>query len=104
MLDDLATALAGTNFSFAHHAWSGRPSGDYGVYAEDAGDDFEADDVHAEKAVQCTVDYFTRDNSGTPQTTIEAALEGLNAPWYLNTVQYEDDTGYIHYEWVVTVY
>ena len=79
------------------------PGWDYGVYAEDGANDFNADGEHAEKAVQGTVDYFTRDDSGTPQTTIEAALEGLNVPWYLNTIQYEDDTGYIHYEWVFEV-
>lgn len=102
-LDDLKTALTATSCSFAHYAWSHAPAGDYGVYAEDSALDFEADDEHAEKALECTVDYFTRDDTGTPKATIEAALERLNVPWYLNTIQYEDDTGYIHYEWVVWV-
>lgn len=103
-MDELATALATTGYSFAHYAWSHAPSGDYGVYAEDAGADFEADGIHAEKALEVTVDYFTRDDSGTPQATIESALEAFNRPWYLNTIQYEDTTGYIHYEWIVVVY
>ena len=50
-----------------------------------------------------TVDYFTRDDSGTPQATIEAALEGIPCAWYLNSVQLETDTGYIHYEWVFEI-
>lgn len=102
-LNDLDTALNATGYSFAHHAWSHAPAGDYGVYAEDEGDDFLADGGHAEKATQGTVDLFTRNDTATPRETIEAALDGLNVPWYLNTIQYEDDTGYIHYEWVVTV-
>lgn len=102
-LNDIKTALTATGYKFAHYAWSRAPDGDYGVYAEDGANDLNADGEHAEKALQGTVDYFTRDDTGTPKATIEAALEGLNVPWYLNTIQYEDDTGYIHYEWVFEV-
>lgn len=102
-LNDIKTALTSTGYKFAHYAWSRSPAGDYGVYAEDGANDLNADGEHAEKALQGTVDYFTRDDTGTPKATIEAALEGLNVPWYLNTIQYEDDTGYIHYEWVFEV-
>lgn len=102
-MDELETALNATGYSFAHYGWSHAPAGDYGVYAEDGAEDFSADGHHAEKATECTVDLFTRDDSQTPKQTIENALEAFNAPWYLNTVQFEDDTGYIHYEWIVTV-
>lgn len=102
MLSDLVTALDATKLAFAHFGWSKAPAGDYGVYAEDGANDLNADDIHAEKAVQGTVDYFTRDDSGTPQATIEAALEGVCA-WYLESVQFEEDTGYIHYEWVFEI-
>ena len=102
MLSDLITALDATKLPFAHFGWSKAPAGDYGVYAEDGANDLNADNLHAEKAVQGTVDYFTRDDSGAPQATIEAALEGVCA-WYLNSVQFEEDTGYIHYEWVFEI-
>lgn len=102
-LNDLETALTATGYKFAHYAWSHAPTGDYGVFAEDGANDLNADGEHAEKALQGTVDYFTRDDSGTPKATVEAVLEGLNVPWYLNSIQYEDDTGYIHYEWVFEV-
>lgn len=101
--DELGTALDATGYRFAHFAWSHAPAGDYGVYSEDEADDFISDGHHAETALQCAVDYFTRDDSGAPKETVEAVLERLNLPWYLNTIQYEDDTGYIHYEWIVTV-
>jgi hypothetical protein len=30
---------------------------------------------------------------------IQAALNSLRIPWRLNSVQYEDETNLIHYEW-----
>lgn len=102
-LDDIKTALNATGYAFAHYAWSRAPAGDYGVYSEDGENVLFADDGHKETALQGTVDYFTRDDTQTPRETIEAALDALNVPWYLNGVQYEEDTGYIHYEWVFEV-
>lgn len=102
-MDELINALAATGCQFAHFGWSRAPEGDYGVYAEDGANDLEANNVHAERAVQGTVDYFTRDDSGAPQAAIEAALEGVPCAWYLNSVQFEEETGYIHYEWVFEV-
>lgn len=95
----LETALTATGFSFAHFGWSHAPSGDYGVWADDGANDLEADDVHAEHVIEGTIDYFTRDPSDTVKTTIESALDGVVA-YYLNSIQFEDDTGFIHYEWV----
>lgn len=102
-MDELKTALAATGLRFAHFGWSKAPSGDYGVYAEDGANDLIANGKHCESVLQGTVDYFTRDDSGTPKTTIEAALDGAGIAWYLNGVQLEEDTGYIHYEWVFEV-
>lgn len=96
---DLQTLLSSTNYKFAQYGWSKAPSGDYGVWADDGANDLYAGDIHAEHANQGTIDYYTRDASGTPKTTIEAVLDGVVA-YYLNSIQYENDTGYIHYEWV----
>ena len=103
-MTDIKTALTQTGLQFAHYAWSEAPSGDYGTWAEDSGNDFGCDCVHGERGTECWVNYFTRDDSATPRTTIEAAFNTLQVPWYLNTVQYENDTGYIHYEWSVSLY
>lgn len=103
MLDDLKAALDATGYSFAHFGWSKAPDGDYGVYAEDSSNDLHADNRHAEHAVQGTVDYFTRDDSGAAKIVIEAALESIPCAYYLNSTQFEEDTGFIHYEWVFEV-
>ena len=42
---------------------------------------------------------FTKNEDDPLFERIPAALESIGASWYLNSVQYEDDTGLIHYEW-----
>ena len=105
-LTPLLNALNATGLSFAHYGWSKTArelDEDHGVVAENGGEDFIANDIHLERATTGTVDYFTRDNSDSPRSTIEAVLNQYCA-WQLNSVQFEEDTGYIHYEWVVGVY
>lgn len=103
MLDGLKTALDETGLDFAHFGWSKAPAGDYGVYAEDGANDLYAGNAHVEKAVEGTVDYYTRDDSLAAKSAIEDALTGAGCAWYLNSIQFEDDTGYIHLEWVFQV-
>ena len=103
MLTNLKNALDSTGYKFAHFGWTSEGiSNDHGVYAEDSEISLFAGNKHAETAIQGTVDYFTRDDSGTPKTKIETALDSINIAWYLNSIQYEEDTGFIHYEWVFT--
>lgn len=103
MLSQLKAALEATGIPFAHHAWSHAPKGTYGVWAEDSSNQLFASDSMAERAIQGTVDLFTKDDTETPRGTIETALESLGIPWYLNSIQFESDTQYIHYEWVFEV-
>lgn len=104
MLEELKNALAETGYQFAHYGWSKAPEGDYGEFSEERGEDLKADGIHIESGTSGYINYFTRDDSGEPRKKIEVALNSLRIPWYLNTVQYENDTGYIHYEWGFSVY
>lgn len=100
MLDGLKAALDDTGLDFAFAAWSHSPETDYGVYMLREQTALSADeDAGAEVMLEGFIDYFTRDDSLYPKTTIENALRKLGIYWRLNSVQYEDDTGYIHYEW-----
>lgn len=103
MLDNLKAALTATGMKFAHYAWSSAPDGDYGVYAEDGASSVRANGQTVNQSVIGTIDYFTRDASDMPKNTIQDALNTLDIAWYLNSIQYENDTGYIHYEWVFEV-
>ena len=94
-MDDI---LKPTGFSFAQYGWSKAPDGDYGIWGDDGANDLESDNMHGEKVISGTIDYFTRDSSSTPKNTIESALDGKVA-WYLSAIDFESDTGYIHYIW-----
>lgn len=100
-VNQLKTALATTLYPFAHYAWSHAPSGDYGVYGEDGGAELSADNLSHESKVEVVVDLFTRKDDGAPKTAVESAIRNAGGKAHLDTVQYEDDTGYIHYSWVV---
>lgn len=101
-MDELLNALRSEGLDFVLYAWDRSPNGDYGVISLDSTDDLICDNHHSESGLIAFVDYFTRDSSLTPKATIEAVLERFCA-YRLNSVQYEDDTKYIHYEWRIFI-
>lgn len=86
--------------AFAAWAWSHAPADNYGVIAVDGQNALRAGDATAEKIPEGTIDWFTRDPASTVPGEVESLLDRLGASWYLNSVQYEEDTGLLHYEWV----
>lgn len=73
----------------------------YIVWAEDMeGGSSHADNRKDKQSIQGTIDYFTRTEFDEMVDKIQEALDTAEIPYYLNSVQYEDETGYIHYEWV----
>ena len=107
MIESLAAALNATGYQFAHFGWAAdakERKKDHGVYVEDGQNSLWAGNHQVEQVTQGTIDYFTRDASGTPQRVIETALNSIDVcSWYLNSIQLEADTGFIHYEWVFEV-
>lgn len=104
MRERLEAALAATGYVFAHHGWSKAPEGSYGVWAEESGEDFTANGKHAERGTRVAIDLFTRDDTRAPRDAVEAQLDALGWPWRLDAVQYENETGLIHWLWVVGCY
>lgn len=77
------------------------PTAPYLVWAEDGqGESVHADGMTVEQSIEGTVDYFTRQEYDPNFQRIQVALDTAGAAWRLNSIQYEDDTGLIHYEWV----
>lgn len=73
----------------------------YIVWAEDGqADAIWADGKMQEQSITGTVDYFTRAEFDSNIAKIQKALNDSGASWRLNSIQYEDDTRYQHYEWV----
>lgn len=72
----------------------------YFVWQEEAADDLIAENRHAERVVRGTTDLFTKIELDPWAEQLEAALDAGRIAWTLNSVQYEEETGFIHYEWV----
>lgn len=98
-MDEILTELKKLG-AFAAYAWSRAPADNYGVIAVDGQNALRAGDAAAEKIPEGTIDWFTRNPASTVPGEVESLLDRLGASWYLNSVQYEGDTGLIHNEWV----
>lgn len=75
----------------------------YFVWQEERGEDFEANGRHAERAMSGTTDLFSKQEFDPWKEDFEAQLNASPLSWYLNSVQFEQDTGFWHWEWVWSV-
>ena len=76
----------------------------YLVWSEErSGDGLSGDNVRLEHTLVCTVDLYTKDTLAAWEREVQRALERYGVANRLNSVQYEPDTKYTHYEWVVEV-
>ena len=58
----------------------------------------------AEQQIQGTIDLFTLTEFDPAVDGIQEALDAAeHVTWELTSVQYEDETAFIHYEWTFTV-
>lgn len=53
-----------------------------------------------EQVIQGTIDYFTKVEFDDIPEKLQESLSSERIPFRLNSVQREESTGYIHYEWV----
>ena len=71
----------------------------YFVWGEMGQDDLEASNIHAEKAVTGYTDLYTKQEFDPWKDQIEESFDKYGIFWSLNSVQYEEETGFTHYEW-----
>jgi hypothetical protein len=84
---------------FHYEAWA-KPN-KYIVWAEDTElDSLNADNQKEEQVIQGTIDYFTKIEYDTNVKLIQEKLNSTEISWRLNSIQYEEDTKFIHYEWL----
>jgi len=98
-VDELLTELQKLG-KFVKYAWSKAPPDNYGVIAIDGQTALKASDRQSESIPEGTIDWFCRNPASTMPGSIETVLDSAGAAWYLNSVQYESDTGLLHWEWV----
>lgn len=72
----------------------------YIVWAEDGqADAVWADGKMQEQTIAGTIDLFTKTEYDPLFNAIQAALNGIDISYRLESIQYEEDTKLIHYEW-----
>ena len=103
MFDTLVTLLkAIKGVQFAEYEWKTRPNGNFGTVQLDfeAADD-NGDDCKQDRAWEGSVDLYTHGKEWLIVAAVESALEDVcTGSWYLNSEQYEQETGLIHREFV----
>ena len=81
MFETLLGLLQATNIPFAAYGWDHAPAGTYGVISLEGQEDSVAGDnmIH-NQSIRGSIDLF---------------VMGIST-----AIQYEDDTGLVHYEWI----
>lgn len=84
-----------------YHYWRQKMSAPFLVWAEDGEDaSFNASNKKGEQQIHGTADYFTKEEYDANVDAIQQCFEDMeDLGWRLNSVQYEEDTNLIHYEW-----
>lgn len=76
----------------------------YIVWAEDSGGQVHASDNQIiDQAIVGTIDYFTKSEFDLNVDLIDRSLSNAKIAYKLNSIQHEEETGYIHYEWLFEV-
>ena len=99
-LNTLAGMYAAVEGLACYHYWRPRLDAPFLVWAEDSGDNLQAGNHAIAQALHGTTDYFTHTENDPMIDAVQEAQNGLDGLyWRLNSVQYEEETGLIHYEW-----
>lgn len=70
------------------------------IWAEDGEDGAAYSDNHkTEQVISGTVDLFTKTEFDPLADSVQETLDALGLSWSLESVQFEEETGFIHMEW-----
>lgn len=100
-IEGIGAMLAEIN-EHSYHYWRSTPKGvtSYIIWAEDAEfNSFFADNHKQSQALEGTIDLFTKTEYDPQADLIQEGLENLGVAWSINSVQYEEETEFIHHEW-----
>lgn len=104
-LAEVKKALTGIDgLKVSHYEAAPRTEVPYCVWAEDGEEQpLDGDNYKVRQQIQGTIDLYTKTDLDPLADAIQSALNDARIGFYLNSVQYEDETGYIHWEWVFNV-
>lgn len=100
-LDEIKNLLLSVTLN-VFHQWADTDADEYIVWAEDS----EAAAVHADnrkelQVLDVTVDVFTREEYPDIIKRLQNAFNEAELPFELLSIQYEPDTQFTHYEYLV---
>lgn len=100
ILRDVQAALLTVTENCYHYRRPPRPKKNYIVWMEDSeAEALDAGNRKAEQQLHGTIDYFTLTEFDANVDKIQEALNAAGIGFRINSVQYEDETNLIHYEW-----
>lgn len=100
-LTKIKNALTGIEGLKVYHYWRPRLQAPFCIWAEDGeGNSLHTSNHKSEQVITGTIDYYTLVEFDENVENIQNALnETEDVGWQLNSVQYEEETNLIHYEW-----
>lgn len=102
-LESVKAALLTVTNAVYHYEADHKPDR-YIVWAEDgSGTDLSSNNKKQIQVVQGTIHLYTKQEFDPFVEQIQSALTEFGICWTLNSVQYEDEVKFIHYEWVFEV-
>ena len=102
-LADVKTALLTVTTNLRHYDATGLIA-PYVVWSEDTqADAVYADGKMQEQGIQGTIDLFTKTEYDPKFSQIQTALNDAGISFYLGSIQYEEDTKLIHYQWIFSI-
>ena len=90
---------------FTEYEWKTRPNGNHGTVQLDCeAEDDDGDDRKQDRAWEGSVDLYTKGKAMMIAAAVESVLESIcESAWYLNSEQYERETGLVHREFVFQI-
>lgn len=102
-LNKLKEALKTVTNHVYHYQKNGPDSEQYLVWSEEYTRNSYAKDEVIHQVIVGTIDFFTKIEFDPMVSEIEKALKSASICYRMNSIQNEDETGFIHYEWVFEI-
>lgn len=99
MNETIKRALLSVSQSVYLYTAKGNTKTPYIVYGVDGDNNLFAGNRRGEHADSGYIDLFTKDANDKLIEDIPAALDAAEVSFYLNSVQFEEETSLLHYEW-----
>lgn len=99
--DELLRAMKATGIPFAAAGWAKAPKGDYGTVSYRAFEPLFADDTLVSIQSEAMVVLHSPGNGEASAERIQQKLRETGITWWLESVDYNNDTGFTVWQWAM---